>query len=324
VIDTHVGPRRRANACTCLPEFFREQPLDAIGLEHAYHQAKDLHAQRPVVPGVLGYRIVWSFDGRVGTVDLPALEGAYVVAGRHTQCDILLDADPTIALRHLLMRALVLPDGAVGVRILDLRTNLAFHVDSGGPCRSIFAVGPIAIRLGPYALVALPLDPGCVPAQLPKPALVREVAMPRALPVSPYRSPGDSNSPAFRSSHITILPCVRELAPARNGHARITLQRGWSAASIEVATDELESGILIGRAEKCIDQGLRSLLDETISRAHLLILREDGCTSAFDVCSTQGTYAQGTRVRRYPLADSGATVLLGGSQALHLHWQARA
>jgi hypothetical protein len=328
VIDSHVTPRSKPNASTCLPHQFRELPLDVIGLEHAYERAKELHAQRPVVSGMLGYRIMWSHGDRMGAIDLPAVEGAYLVAGRHTHCDVVLDADPTIALRHILMRAVVLPDGAVGVRILDLRTSLAFYVDAGGPCRSIFAVGPIAVRLGPYAIVALPLDPSCVPASLPKPTLSRELQRPRALPVSPYRVPAQADkSRAFRSSHITILPSVpalEELAPTKSGFARITLDRGWRMASVEIAANELESGVLLGRAEKCVDHGLRSLLDETISRAHLLIIREEGRTSAFDLCSVQGTYAHGARVRRYPLADTGTSLALGAGQALRLNWQARA
>src|SRR5262249_30092246 len=160
--------------------------------------------------------------------------------------------------------------------------------DAGGPCRSIFAAGPIAIRLGPYAIVALPLDPSCVPASLPKPTLSRELQLPRALPVSPYRVQPQGDKSAFRSSHITILPSIpalEELPPTRSGFGRITLDRGWRMASVEIASKELESGVLIGRADKCVDHGLRALLDETISRAHLLIIREGGETSAFDLCS---------------------------------------
>jgi hypothetical protein len=328
VIDSRITPRR-PNASTCLASHFRELPLDDIGLEHAYHRAKDLHAQKSVAPGTIGYRILWSFEDRFSAIDLPAAPDAYLVAGRHTHCDIVLDAEPTVALRHILMRAVVLPDGAVGVRFLDLRTSLAFHVDAGGPCRSIFAGGPIAIRLGPYAIVALPLDPNCVPASLPKPTLARQLAMPRAVAVSPYRAPaprgGDGNGRAFRSSHITILPSIpalEELPPTKSGFARITVERGRCMASVEVGDAALESGILIGRADKCMDQGLRALLDETISRAHVLIIREEGRTSAFDLCSVHGTYARGVRVRHYPLADSGTSLALGHGQALRLNWQA--
>jgi hypothetical protein len=330
VIDSHVTPRDRPNASTCLPQHFRELPLDVIGLQHAYHRAKEVHAQRAVAAGTLGYGVIWSFEGRTGAIDLPATEGAYLVAGRHTHCDIVLDADPTIALRHLLMRAVVLADGTVGIRVTDLRTSLAFHVDGGGPCRSIFAVGPIALRVGPYAIVALPLDPACVPAELPKPTIARDLAMPRALPVSPYRAPASrsgDDARVFKSSHITILPSVPalgELAPTRDGFARITLDRGWRMASVEIAANELDSGVLIGRADKCMDHGLRALLDDAISRAHLLLIREDGRTSAFDLCSVQGTYVDGIRVRRCPLADAGTTLALGHDRALRLHWQARA
>jgi len=326
VNHTHVSLRARPNASTCLPHQFREVPLDAIGLEHAYHRAKEVHAERPVVPGTLGYRIVWSFGERVGSVDLPALPGAYVIVGRHSNCDVVLDSEPTLALRHLLMRAVVLADGTVGVRILDLRTSLGFIVDAGGPCRSIFAVGPIAIRLGPYAIIALPLDPRCVPPQLPRPTLSRGLQMPTAMPVSPYRVAPAVSDRSFRSSHVTILPAapaLEDLNPTRQGFGRLTLVRGWQSASIDVDVEELESGILVGRADKCVDHGLRALLDASISRAHLLLVREEGHTSIFDLCSTQGTYVNGVRVRRYPLAEMGAPLSLGQRHSVHVHWRSR-
>jgi hypothetical protein len=319
------------NRATILPHHFRELPLDVLGLQHAYERAKYLHAARPVPPGSVGYRVFWVYRDNVQSIDLPAhANGEHLVIGRHTQCDVVLPADPTIALRHLLVRAVILPDGTVGTRIMDLRTTLAFHVDDGAPCRSIFAVGPIAIRLGAYAIVLLPVDSRSLPAQLPKPVVARAAVTPNASPMGPYRSPARPDHSIFRSSHITILPRMphlQDLPPSeprtRNGPAcaRILLDRGSDQASVDATESELDSGILIGRAEKCERGGLRSVLDISISRAHVLLLRENGVTTAFDLASTQGTFAYGRRVRSQRLAGTGSTLALG--RTVRLHWMER-
>ncbi len=325
--DSHVTPVG-LNRSTCLPHQFRELPLDVLGLHHAYARAKEMHAIRPAALGVAGYRIFVVFRENVRAIDLPASPDAYMILGRHTHCDVVLDVDPTIALRHLLVRAIVQPDGTVGVRILDLQTTLAFHVDDGGPCRSIFAIGPIAVRLGPYAIVALPLDKVGLPPALPKPTLSRATSMQLAVQGGPYRAAAAKGTGAFRSSHITILPSAPSLedlplANARAGYGRVTLDGTGRMASIEVPEAELDAGILLGRALKCKDEGLRSMLDLSISRAHLLLLREDGRTCAFDLSSTRGTYAYGARVRRVLLPDTGATLSLADPHGLRLHWHRR-
>ncbi len=329
--DSHVTPVG-INRSTCLPQHFRELPLDVLGLSHAYARAKEMHAAMPPRPGLAGYRIFVVLRENVRALDLPASPDMYMVLGRHTQCDMVLDAEPSVALRHLLVRAIVQPDGAVGVRVLDLQTTLAFHVDNGEACRSIFAVGPIAMRLGPYAIVALPLDPAASPPRLPKPTLSRATSMALAREGGPYRAAATKHGEVFRSSHITLLPIAPMLEDlhagwgvqnARAGFGRVTLDGTGRMASIEVPEAELDSGVLIGRALKCKDEGLRSMLDNSISRAHVLLLREDGLTSAFDVASTRGTYAYGVRVRRVLLPDTGATLSLANPYGLRLHWHRR-
>jgi len=328
VNDSHVTPVG-INRSTCLPQHFRELPLDVLGLRQAYTRAKEMHAALPPRPGLSGYRIFVVFRENVRALDLPASPDVYMVLGRHTHCDMVLDAEPSVALRHLLVRAIVQADGSVGVRILDLQASLAFHVDDGEACRSIYAVGPIAVRLGPYAIVALPLDATASPAALPKPTLSRATSMELARQQGgPYRAAAAKQGAVFRSSHITLLPIAPSLedlpmSNARAGFGRLTLDGGGRMASIEVPEAELDSGILIGRALKCKDDGLRSMLDTSISRAHLLLLREDGLTSAFDLSSTRGTFAYGARVRRVLMPDTGATLSLAAPYGLRLLWHRR-
>jgi len=327
VNDSRVTPVG-VNRSTCLPHQFRELPLDLLGLQHAYERAKELHLARPVAAGSIGYRIFCVLRENVQAVDLAASPESYLILGRHTQCDVVLDAEPTIALRHLLVRAIAQPDGSVGLRLMDLQTTLAFHVDDGAPCRSIFSVGPIAVRLGPYAIVALPLDPHAPPPALPKPTLSRATSAPiaQAPPGGPYRSPPAADGRVFRSSHITILPqspSLEDLPPARHGYGQLTLDAGARMASVEIPEAELDAGILIGRALKCKDEGLRAGLDLSVSRAHVLLLREGGLTCAFDLASMRGTYSYGKRVRRVVLADTGATLALAHPNGPRLHWHRR-
>lgn len=58
------------------------------------------------------------------------------------------------------------------------------------------------------------------------------------------------------------------------------------------------------------------------SRAHVLLLRDGPLVHAYDLASTQGTYQQGTPVRRAVLADRGTMLTLGrGDGAVRLWWQ---
>ena len=328
---SHITPSG-VNRSTCLPNHFRQLPLDGLGLHYAYLRAKELHAARPAPVGARGCRVFCIFRDEAHAIDLPATPDAYAIIGRHTQCDVVLDAEPTVALRHLLVRAVVQPDGAIGVHILDLNTSLAFHVDDGGPCRSILAVGAIAVRLGPYAIIALPLEAGASPPALPKPTLSRAPSMQMAmLQGGPYRAPAAKDGGVLRSSHITMLPIAPPLedlpvgarAVRRAGNGRVTLDGFGRTASVEVPEADLDLGVLIGRADKCVDAGLRNMLDISISRAHLLLVREAGLTYAFDLSSTRGTYAYGMRVRRVLLPDTGATLALAQPNGLRLHWHRR-
>jgi hypothetical protein len=79
--------------------------------------------------------------------------------------------------------------------------------------------------------------------------------------------------------------------------------------------------VLVGRSDRCHDRGLQAVLDTNISRGHLLLLRQHGGFEAFDLCSTQGTYAGGKRVRRLTLPDDGATLTLASKHSVTLTWE---
>jgi hypothetical protein len=294
----------RTNASTCLPCQIK-LPLHAPSLATAYAVA--IAADKARGEPFDGYRLYWMAEGRFGSFDVPLDPGSYVVVGRHGMCDVVLDGDPTIALRHLLVRASRLDDGAPRLSVVDLHTNIGFEVGGAKGERSIAATGPIALRVGAYALVALPSGQP-IPASLPEPARVRAVVP------HPYR-----DAPV---SSITFLPRLLELSETNSGAGSAS---GWTlrlhgahgAASVQLSPLDLELGVLVGRAPKCNDV-LRNVLNDGISRVHLLLRKG----IAYDVASTQGTYAFHRRVRAVPLDDDGTDLRLGTASPVFLRWTA--
>ena len=92
-------------------------------------------------------------------VDLVARSRAFAVVGRHTRCDALLADDPAVALRHLLVRATT-PGGrhARAARARSAHQPRLPPRRRRARQRAFVATGPLAMRVGPYALVALPSE----------------------------------------------------------------------------------------------------------------------------------------------------------------------
>ena len=73
-----------------------------------------------------------------------------------------------------------------------------------------------------------------------------------------------------------------------------------------------------------MDRGLRQVLSGQISRLHILLLAERGRVYAMDLCSTNGTWHSGNRVRRVLMADSGTKLVLSGNDSkVELTWHPR-
>lgn len=322
-LDSHVRPPGgRRNVAT---EYFAGyRPTAPVDLRQAYAFARGLAKmqagpadQRP------GHRIIWLRGTAFASRSLLAADDAYAIVGRHTQSDIVLADDPFVALRHLLVRSIVLPSGGIALRILDLQTHLGFVLPDGTRHTSIFAEGPVAIALGEYALVALPADTSgdALPGELPPPETLANA--------SPYRR--NARPVSNRVSRITLMPrpvMVGEPLPpslgrlASGGGYSLTLQREGRSATIGLSDEDLARGAIVGRSEKCCSEPLRRITDVNTSRAHVLLLRDGPLVHAYDLASTQGTYQQGTPVRRAVLADRGTMLTLGrGDGAVRLWWQ---
>jgi hypothetical protein len=140
--------------------------------------------------------------------------------------------------------------------------------------------------------------------------------------------PTHSGRTGSHRTSVTTLPPVPMLEDvardvASVGYSKVTLRRGGAWATVELHDTALDAGVLVGRADRC-ETRLRAVLTESVSRVHLLLLREHGAVCAFDCASMQGIYADGERVRRVRLPDGGATLRLATKDPVTLEWHPRA
>jgi hypothetical protein len=303
-----------------------------IGLQDAYKLALRLERERAPMAQP-GYRLFWMTASRFACRDVVADPSSFLVAGRHTVCNVVLADDPTIALRHLLVRSGCLDDGCPTLNVLDLQTLQGFELSDGTSQRAIYATGPIALRVGAYAIVALPSGVR-LPEELPD--AVCERPRPIVPGVGPYR--GIANrvvEPQAPMSRITLLPKAFVLSerpsfqPGMGARGttggsvfEVVLSASTGSAGVFFSKEDLEHGVLLGRSDKCVDAGLRPILNMGISRVHLLLLRERGECFAYDLASTQGTYVAGHPSRWTKLLDEGTRLSLGSVAGIELRWRA--
>jgi FHA domain len=266
----------------------------------AAHRARDLNAS-----------VCWLTDQAMASRDL-ADDGHFVI-GRHTECDAILEKDATVSLRHLLVRVTHSTDGAPGLSILDLRTEAGFLLSDGTPQRSIETTGPVVLRVGVHTIVAIPRGPW--PDELPTPEIVGTTEVPKiaARRVREARS-------VSRITMNTGVRHVTERASVAGDDWELELESARAKAAVWISNTDLGNGVLIGRAERCVDEGLRRALDLDVSRVHALLLRTGDETRLFDLASTQGTYVDGHKIRSVVM-ESGAHVTLAKRNKVDLRWR---
>jgi len=286
----------------------------------------------------VGYRLYWMGDSVMGSIDVVAQPSGYVVVGRHDSCDVVIDAEERVlSLRHVLVRAASLDDGFPVISVLDLQTSAGFELSDGSKQRSVAATGPVVFRIGAYSFVALP-STGRHPDALPVPFVERGDLAPHRIAPKPISSvePAAPERRGPPPSRITVLPYSvvmserRSVVPVLSHEPHVPTGEGYEViletplrrVGVVFSKADLDHGVLIGRADKCVDEGLRSILGGTISRVHVLLIREKGACHLYDVASLVGTYARGRRVRCLELCELGSVVQLASSAGVMLHWRA--
>ncbi len=326
-----------------------EQPrVDLETMRGIYGRARDLAPDGPTAPDrVQGYRLVRVLDRNISWVDIRITGDGYAVLGSHDRCDLVLSSDAGVWLRHMAAICVRLPDDSVGLRLIDLKTDLPFFLDDDMPRWSVLARGSFAMRLGRHVVCGFPIGAAAAePAGVPAPARADGGArapaaergdqgrgkdlfatgvletgisfnMPASVRVAPSPPPVELATflPSAPVSQIQDL-----LGPSVSGNrVRVTLERGGMGASVELPVEALEAGVLLGRALNCFDGGLRRIFCEAISRAHVLLFHDRDDVFAFDLCSTNGTRVGGQRIRRHRLSDGGTTLELGKKVVFRWH-----
>lgn len=305
--------------------------LGVEDIERTWRELVPAVAARPRLCGehVAATRLFWARAGRIaGFVDLPHVVGARVVLGRHPACDGVFTGDEQISLRHLL--ALPWRDGGDhGVRLVDLRARLPMFFDDGRPHRSLKAHGPFTVRVGSFLLGAFSLD---APPPTSAPLTVVENAKadaasdeaPRArITEGPYRRPITRIESLASPRTLVEMSELRAMAAATEVSTVLVADNERGArAEVRLTNADLASGVLLGRAERCNDPGLRAVLDVEpfeVSRIHAVLIADDGAVVLYDCGSTNGTYVGAERTRSVIMRPGVRAALSRNGVSVELH-----
>lgn len=306
--------------------------IDVAAMRRALSTAEAVMALNPPESSSLeGYRLFRVSGGDVAWLDLPADAGAYAVFGSHPRCDMKFAPGDDVCVRHLVATCSSLPDGNIGLRLMDLQTSIPFFVDDDVPRRSIVVSGPLLVRIGKHVVGGLPVGPRASSRALQVSSCGMSEPPHRLDSISesavPLPAEGITTSHRFTRGEISHITSVRPVSHieelmmprAKAGYVRLTLQASDRTAAVEVPERALDDGVLLGRADNCLDRGLRAVLSTHISRTHLLLLREGTEILALDLCSTNGTRHAGQKVRRVSIPAEGVALTLGPELTMIWH-----
>ncbi len=277
------------------------------------------------------------------------------IVGRHGQCDLFLEGDGALSLRHLVVVVDPLiswdePGGSPGwdvrYRLIDLRTSGGFRDEAGRQLEAATVEGPAFVFIGRYALYCFPT--GSAEAW---PEDAREAI--KALPERLYSDERDAEPDRWRrgrharsgakdqwaegskvedpepmsdrrSAVITRVTSVNGPSRARIDElgegdellGTLEVQSRLGNDSVRVGSGCAERGLLLGRYSRCDTAGATSLSLEKISRVHLLVVRIGDDLWAIDTASTNGVANAGTGVRVHKLQAGDELSLADGASAV--------
>lgn len=299
--------------------------LDAMTL-YRRARTKVLELRKQAAQLHPGYWVFHSGKGGLPLGFVPAVSGAHAILGRHHCVDLqVADEHHAFSLRQALLRARRV-DGQLVLNVMDLESPHGIVLSQGHSVRALDAVGPFAALMGGLTLLFVPEDPKQeLPESLPVPELlgVREREqppkpprwdLPLPEPVRPVRAATSSEScsrvselaglrrvelgsiipsPPFAQSHVAVdLDAARAEGACAfhlTSHARVL-------GTLVLTREQLESGVLLGRYDRCWDLGNQPL-DTQVSRVHALLILERGALRIFDLGSTNGVQVDDEVVR---------------------------
>ena len=259
-----------------------------------------------------------------------------VIVGRHSAADFFLDSDPTLSLRHL---AVVLGPARCGeevcLRLIDLRTSTGFEDEHGQRYESLTSTGSLFVRCGNYVLFLLvtgtgrrwPDEPAGGWRRLPDRVYVESEPSNSSGPIP--LGPDVTAAARPRGTSLTIDSTVVRrvpgpimgrrcmLAPDEDPVGTLLVTTRQGAQVLVVGEQALSRGVLLGRYARC-DMSRRPelLVDESVSRVHLLVIRLADGLYAIDTASRHGTRASDEPgpIRMTPLR-AGRVLVLGQGTA---------
>jgi hypothetical protein len=276
-----------------------------------------------------GYRVFWTERGALRHRDLVAVEGGFAILGRHSRAHIRLLDDPTVALRHAILRAEITAAGGVALRMTDLLAPIGTCIEGDlQPRFSFVAEGEVCARVGSHAFCALPFD-GCAPlpphggpgrADRPDPTTFDDVAdaddvparRPEVSEVLPrerlreqlaeHATKGATITPSLRPQHVDSLP-----PSAGPIVARLTLLGNRGRLSLALDAAQLEGTVILGRYDRCTAG--KQVFSEHVSRMHVALRKVEGGLEAIDLASTNGMRVHGETVHRVVITERNDLVL---------------
>lgn len=278
------------------------------------------------------------------------------IVGRHGQCDLFLEGDGALSLRHLVVVVDPLASwdapGAGGpgtwdvrYRLIDLRTSTGFRDEGGRQLEAATVEGPAFVFIGRYALYCFPTgdvdawpeDAPAAIAALPERLYEderdaepdrwrrgRHARGPRDRWAEGSRVGDDEGFDSRRSSSITRVTSTSGPARARVDElgvgdellGTLEVQSRLGQDEVRVGAGGAARGLLLGRYSRCDTAGATSLSLEKISRVHLLVVRIAGELWAIDTASTNGVASGGTGVRVHRLQAGDELSLADGAGAV--------
>ncbi|MBU1535379.1 FHA domain-containing protein [Myxococcota bacterium] len=251
-----------------------------------------------------------------------------IILGRHPSCQIALQADPSISLRHLLVRIYHRPKQKPIVKILDLHSEIGFYDESGTKVTALKCEGLFFIKVGQYAVfifendnVLTPLDALDGWNNLPS----REIIDMRAQDTP--QAPKPHINPRLRlvaEDERPITFVTRVVGPMHLGNLSKTDERAIGFLlisgntmdhSIPFSSAALARGVLIGRYTRC-DIGYQEVpFSINISRIQLMLLLDETGFWAIDTASTNGNLFQNKPFHSILLND-GAEISMANEYIL--------